>query len=156
MVKAAAVARRLVTARAMSRRGVTERCGLPPNGRVMAMMSVAAPIWRVASRSAGTRCEVWARARRWPAKAIAHARVRRSPGPMLTKRFWKEVPAGVVRRSRPEKARSAPMAVVQRGGGVLADRSAGMIVRRGTKTTTKPVMKADFAGVVRASPAVWN
>ena len=63
---------------------------------------------------------------------------------------------GVVRRRRPEKARIAPMAVVQRGGGVLAERSAGMIVRRGTKTTTRPVMKADLAGVVRARPAVWN
>ena len=104
----------------------------------------------------GTRCDVWAKARRWPAKAIAQARVRRSPKPMLTKRFWKDVPNGVVRRNRPEKASNAPIAVVQRGGDVLAERSAGIIVNRGTKTTTRPVMKADFAGVVRARPAVWN
>ena len=38
------------------------------------------------------------------------------------------------------------MAVVQRGGGVLAERRAGTMVKRGTKTTTRPVMKADFAG----------
>jgi hypothetical protein len=87
---------------------------------------------------------------------MAQAKVRRSPGPMLTKRFCGDVPAGVVRRSRPEKARRAPMAVVQRGGGVFAERRAGTMVKRGTKTTTRPVMKADFAGVVRARPVVWN
>jgi hypothetical protein len=75
---------------------------------------------------------------------------------MLTKRFCRDVPAGVVRRSKPEKARSAPMAVVQRGAGVLADRRAGTMVKSGTKTTTRPVMKADFAAEVRASPVVWN
>jgi hypothetical protein len=44
MVNAAAVARRLVTVSAMRRRGVTERCGLPPIGRVIAMISAATPI----------------------------------------------------------------------------------------------------------------
>jgi hypothetical protein len=87
---------------------------------------------------------------------MAQANVRRSPGPMLRKRFCGDVPAGVVRRRRPEKARRAPMAVVQRGGGVLGERRAGMMVKRGTKTTTRPVMKADFAAVVRARPVVWN
>jgi hypothetical protein len=122
----------------------------------MAMMSVATPIWRVASWPVETRCEVWARARRWPAKAIAQARVSKSPRPMLAKRFCQEVPAGVVRRSKPKKARRAPIAVVQRGGGVFAERRAGTMVKSGTKTTTRPVIKADFAGVVRARPAVWN
>jgi len=94
MVNAAAVAKRLVMVRAMISRGVTVRWGFPPSGRVMAMISAAMPIWRVASWPVGTRCEVWARARRWPAKAMAQARVRRSPTPMLTKRFWKDVPDG--------------------------------------------------------------
>jgi len=44
-----------------------------------------------------------AKARRWPAKAIAQARVSRSPGLMLVKRLLHDVPAGVVRRRRPEK-----------------------------------------------------
>ena len=101
-------------------------------------------------------CEVWANDIRWAAKATAHANESRSPVLMLTKRFCHEVPVGVVRRSKPVNARIAPMAVVQRGGGVLVDRRAGTMVKRGTKTTTSPVMKADFAGVVRASPAVWN
>ena len=80
MVKAAAVASRLVTARAMTRRGVTVEVAVcRSSGRVMAMMSAATPIWRVASWPAGTRGEVWARARRCPAKAMAQARVRRSP-----------------------------------------------------------------------------
>jgi hypothetical protein len=122
----------------------------------MAMMSAATPIWRVASWPVGTRCEVWARASRCPANAMAQANVRRSPEPMLTKRFCTDVPGGVVRRRRPEKARRAPMAVVQRGGGVFRERSAGTMVKRGTKTTTRPVIKADFAAVVRARPVVWN
>jgi hypothetical protein len=75
---------------------------------------------------------------------------------MLAKRSWGDVPGGVVRSRRPEKARMAPMAVVECGGGVFEERRAGMMVKRGTKTTTRPVMKADFAGVVRARPAVWN
>ena len=89
-------------------------------------------------------------------KAMAQAKVSRSPRPILAKRFCREVPGGVVRRSRPEKASRAPMALVKRGSRVLADRRAGMTVNSGTKTTTIPVMKADLAGVVRASPAVWN
>jgi hypothetical protein len=111
-------------------------------------MSAATPIWKVASWPVGTRCDVWARANKCPANAMAQAIVRRSPEPMLTKRFCGDVPAGVVRRRSPEKARRAPIAVVQCGGGVFAERSAGTMVKRGTKTTTRPVMKADFAGVV--------
>jgi hypothetical protein len=87
---------------------------------------------------------------------MAHAKVRRSPELMVTKRSCGDVPAGVVRRRRPENARRAPMAVVQRGDGVFGERMAGIIVKRGTKTTTRPVMKADFAAVVRARPVVWN
>ncbi len=156
MVKAAAVAKRLVIVRAITRREVTTRVDLPPKGRVMAMMSAATPIWRVASWLVGTLCEVWANDIRWAAKAIEQDKVRISPVLMLTKRFFQVVPAGVVRKMRPVKARMAPMAAVQRGGGVFAERSIGMAVKRGTKTTTRPVMKADLAAVVRASPAVWN
>jgi len=39
---------------------------------------------------------------------------------------------------------------------VPAGRSAGMMRIRGTMTTTSPVIKADFDGVVRRRPAVWN
>ncbi len=108
MVKAAAVARRLVTARAIKRRGVMVMCGVPPRGRVMTMMTVAKPIWSVASWAAGRFCEAWARVRRCPAKAMAQARVRRSPMPMVERisRGW--VPAGVVRRRSPVKASRAP------------------------------------------------
>ena len=67
---------------------------------------------------------------------------------MLTKRLRKEVPLGVVNRRRPVNARRAPSAVVHRGAGVLAERRAGIRVKIVTKTTTRPVMKADFAGVV--------
>ena len=74
--------------------------------------------------------------------------------PMLLKRFFQDVPGGVVNRRRPENAKSAPIAVVQRGGSVPEGRIAGMRVRRGTKTTTRPVMRADFAAVVRARPVV--
>ena len=49
IVKAAAVAKRLVTASAIRRRGVTVRCGLPSRGRVMAIIRAATPIWSVAS-----------------------------------------------------------------------------------------------------------
>ena len=61
------------------------------------------------------------------------------------------------KEERPEKARSSS----DRGGPAwagraLGERRAGMMVRSGTKTTTRPVMKADFAAVVRARPAVWN
>ena len=107
-------------------------------------------------RAVGTRCEVWARESRCPAKAMAQTRVRKSPRPMLEKRFCQVVPVGVVRNSRPVKARSAPRAVVQRGAWALAGRRMGTRVKRGTKTTTRPVMKADLAAVVRARPAVWN
>jgi hypothetical protein len=75
---------------------------------------------------------------------------------MLLKRFCQEVPVGVVRSRRPEKARITPTALVQRGGGVPEGRSAREIVNRGTKTTTRPVMRADFAAVVRERPVVWN
>ncbi len=61
----------------------------------------------------------------------------------------------VVRRNRPAKARMAPMAASS--GEVEYSRTKGWeMVKRGTKTTTRPVMKADLAAVVRASPAVWN
>ena len=48
------------------------------------------------------------------------------------------------------------MPVVHREAGVLEGSKGGKIVKSGTKTTTRPVMNADFAGVVRARPAVWN
>ena len=50
---------------------------------------------------------------------------------MLEKRFCQVVPVGVVRNRRPEKAKSAPMAVVQRGAWALAGRRAGKMVKRG-------------------------
>ena len=76
--------------------------------------------------------------------------------PMVLKISRGCVPAGVVRRSRPAKAMRAPRTAFQRGGRVPVGRRMGMAVRRGTKTTTRPVMKADLAAVVRARPAVWN
>jgi hypothetical protein len=39
---------------------------------------------------------------------------------------------------------------------MLPGRSAGKAQSIGTKTTMSPVMNADLAGVVRASPAVWK
>jgi len=48
------------------------------------------------------------------------------------------------------------MAAVHRGAFVPAGRTAGMSVKSGTKTTTRPVIRADLAAVVRASPVVWN
>ena len=156
IVNAAAVARRLVMASAVTRRGVRVRCGLPPKGRVIAISSAADPIWRVARWAVGMAFETWAKDSRWAAKATAQNSVRMSPRPTVLKRFCQEVPAGVVRRKRPEKAEMAPTALVQRGAGVPEGRSAGKIVNRGTKTTTRPVMRADFAAVVWARPAVWN
>ena len=65
MVKAAAVAREAGDGESDEKAG-SDGTGevLPPRGRVMAMRSAATPIWRVASWPVGTRCEVWARARR--------------------------------------------------------------------------------------------
>src|ERR1700721_940591 len=124
----------MVTASAMRRRGVIARYRWLPKGRVIAMNAVAAPICRVASWPVGTCDDACDRAMRWAAKAIAQARVRRSPGPILAKRLCQEVPAGVVRRRSPENARRTPMVVVHRGAGVLGERSAGKRVKMGTKT----------------------
>src|SRR6202158_6413490 len=110
------------------------------------MKRVAKPICRVAIWAAGRPGEVWARASRCPAKAMAQARVRRSPRPMVVKRDCHWVPGGVVRRRRPEKARTAPSAAFQRGAWAVAGRSVGEGVKKGTKATTRPVMKADLAG----------
>src|SRR5579864_8928114 len=104
----------------------------------------------------GTLGEVRARASRCAAKQMAQPRVRRSPVPMLEKRLTHGVPAGVVRRSRPLKARTAPRAAFQPGAWTPGGRRAGKAVKTGTKTTMRPVMKAHFAGEVRARPAVWN
>jgi hypothetical protein len=100
--------------------------------------------------------ETWARVRRWMAKAKAQARVRRSPVLMAEKISRGAVPAGVVRRSRPVKARIAPPAAARPGRCVPAGRKNGISVRAGTKTTTRPVTKADLAGVVRARPRVCS
>ena len=62
----------------------------------------------------------------------------------------------VERRKRPVKARMAPTMAFAPGRGALGGRQAGMKERRGTKTTTRPVMKADLMAVVRARPAVWS
>ena len=143
-------------ASAVTKRSVSVRCGLPPKGRVIAISNAANPIWRVASWAVGIPRDTWPRESRWAAKATAQNRVSKSPRPMLLKRFCQEVPTGVVRRRRPENERMAPTALDQRGGGVPDGRRAGRTVNIGTKTTTRPVMRADFAAVVRARPVVWN
>jgi hypothetical protein len=55
---------------------------------------------------------------------------------------------------RPAKARNAPRSVAIPGAGADGGRIAGIAISRGTKTTTRLVIKADFAAVVRARPAV--
>ena len=47
----------------------------------------------------------------------------------------------------------APIAAVHRGAWVPDGRRIGIAVKSGTKTTTRPVMKADFAAVVRGETA---
>jgi len=65
-------------------------------------------------------------------------------------------PGGVVSRMMPANATRAPHQAFHRGVLELRGRRPGIAERRGTRTTTIPVMKADFDGVVRRSPAVWN
>ena len=122
----------------------------------MAMMSAATPIWRVASWPVGTRCEVWARARRCPAKAMAQARVRRSPGPMLTKRFCE---GGSGWGGEEEQAGEGEEG--SDGGGPARRRRVGGAKgwddgEERDEDDDEAGDEGGFRGVVRARPAVWN
>ena len=70
----------------------------------------------------------------------------------MKRRNWR----GEVRKRMPTKASAAPRNAFQRGARAPGGRSAGTMEKSGTRTTTSPVMKADFEGVVRARPMVWN
>ncbi len=63
---------------------------------------------------------------------------------------------GDVRKRIPMKASAAPRKAFQRGARAPGGRSAGAMEKSGTRTTTRPVMKADFEGVVWTRPMVWN
>ncbi len=77
---------------------------------------------------------------------MAQRRVRRSPGPMLEKRRAHWVLGGVVRRSRPAKARSAPRAAFQPGGRVPGGRSAGKAVKSGDEDHDEAGNEGAFGG----------
>ena len=104
IVKAAAVARRLVITSAMRRRGVTdkmrssaERQGNGHYDRCHANLERGELAGGDPMRGVGQDS-------RWAAKAIAQKSVRRSPTPML-REILPGGSRGVVRRRRPEKAR---------------------------------------------------
>src|SRR5690348_13906829 len=69
-----------------------------------------------------------------------------------------EVPAAgrAVISTIPTNASAAPRNAFHRGALAPGGLSAGAIENNGTSTTTSPVMNADFEGVVRTSPIVWN
>src|SRR5579862_374868 len=66
------------------------------------------------------------------------------------------VEAGAVNSRIPMNARAAAVKMLQLSGRAPGGRSAGIEEKSGTSTTIRPVMNADFDGVVRARPVVWN
>jgi hypothetical protein len=68
----------------------------------------------------------------------------------------RSVPGVLVRRMRPMKARIAPRKTMMLGFGAVGGATRGIKLKMGTMTTTRPVRKADFDGVVWARPEVWK
>src|SRR5262249_13072441 len=119
-------------------------------------------IWRIASERNGIRGEVCPSAMQWKANAIEQPNVRMSPILMDEKSgrnaaavdVAAEAAGGAVMSTIPTKAKAAPRKAFQRGGRAPGGRSVGAMEKRGTSTTTRPVINADFEGVVRARPMV--
>src|SRR5579863_3743280 len=115
----------------------------------------------MASGWKGMRGETWLSAMQWKANPIAHPKVRTSPrlmeersGSNAESGDAEEDVAGEVRKRMPRKARAAPRKAFHRGARTPGGRSAGTMEKRGTRTTTSPVMNADLEGVVRTRPIV--
>ena len=89
----------------------------------------------------------WERVRRCAAKATAQPRVSHSPRPRPERMAAPEL-GGMVRKIRPMKASRAPAKVGRPGLAAAWWRAPGMMLRRGTMTTTRPVMRPDLAAVV--------